>query len=751
MRKHNINKNKTLLALLITAGICGIRDVEAVESTKIPNNSVVDHMNGNNTNYRNIEINNVQESSFDKTKIIKNLVLKGNKKIKTDQILSLFKTKKNEEYSFDDIQSDVDLLKATYASMGMLDTEVSYEIKDIDNSRFVDIVFTIAETTKIRIGKINFSGNKVFRKSALYSAIFNKEKHFLTFGAATIYSKDFVDYDVNLIYEYYYNHGYLDVEIADVKTEFITKKGKKYANLTFCLNEGSQYRVADVNIESSIKRFDEEIFKRNLFIKTGIIFNNSLLKQQVRDFEKILKKKNFDLATVDVDYYKNTLDKRVNVVFSFVPGEKYYLRNIEIYGNRYTYVSYIRKELRISEGDSLTESEFNKLESRLNSTGLFSKIRIDKQQVEPNKYDIIINVEERPSGNLELGLAISTLDGLSFNTGLTQNNLLGRGYTFNISTDISKYTKNFGLGFGKPYLFNTNLFGGFSVFTEKNQNTKRTRNSTLGNGADIGYDDDNYGLKLYTIHYASDYFSEKLYYQYAYKKIYNVKDEYKDLMQIGKQNVSLIGLEFVFDTRDDNFYPTKGVLADLNVDWAGLGGNKDFIRSEIDLKYYYRLYKQFIFKAQTIGGVIRSLKNNSLYPDDGFYLGGDKLRGFSYGGIGPKAKKLGEDSVNNESISLGGTKYYVFNTELRFPLYDKRGLDLYGLLFFNAGNISGVEKNKNINRSRIVDSHKIRSAGGFGFVFKTPMGDISLEFSRPISKQRFDDTEKFRFNLGSSF
>ena len=150
------------------------------------------------------------------------------------------------------------------------------------------------------------------------------------------------------------------------------------------------------------------------------------------------------------------------------------------------------------------------------------------------------------------------------------------------------------------------------------------------------------------------------------------------------------------------------------------------------------------------GGIIRSFSGEDLYPSDGFYIGGSELRGFKYGGAGLRVREDGTNSLKNGE-STGGTKYFVFNNEFRFPLVNKSGLNIFGVFFYDMGIATGLEKNSKVALHRIEDSDKIRSSFGFATVFKTPMGNIGLEFSKAVSKESYDEDESFRVNIGVDF
>ncbi len=69
----------------------------------------------------------------------------------------------------------------------------------------------------------------------------------------------------------------------------------------------------------------------------------------------------------------------------------------------------------------------------------------------------------------------------------------------------------------------------------------------------------------------------------------------------------------------------------------------------------------------------------------------------------------------------------------------------YFSIFFDAGNVWGVDYDSGLDKS------KLRSSTGVGFDWFTPIGPLSFSFARPLSKADTDKTETFRFNIGTTF
>ena len=168
--------------------------------------------------------------------------------------------------------------------------------------------------------------------------------------------------------------------------------------------------------------------------------------------------------------------------------------------------------------------------------------------------------------------------------------------------------------------------------------------------------------------------------------------------------------------------------------------------------FYKELFNNVVFKIEGKIGHIASIGSNKLYPTDGFYLGGKDMIGFEYAGIGPRVIPLDPNDTLKDSYGVGGTRLYFTNAELKIPLGLPSDFDVSAILIVNAGTVTGIESNKNVNKDRIIDSGSIRSSCGVSFVWNTPMGiSLSLDFSKAIKKEKYDLNENFRFNLGRDF
>ena len=121
-----------------------------------------------------------------------------------------------------------------------------------------------------------------------------------------------------------------------------------------------------------------------------------------------------------------------------------------------------------------------------------------------------------------------------------------------------------------------------------------------------------------------------------------------------------------------------------------------------------------------------------------YYLGGNSLRGFAFGGVGARDKAT-DDSLGGNWVVYGGA-------EMSFPI----GLDEVGIRGRTFFDIGAIGKPDDINTALVDYSSKPRASIGFGFEWFSPMGKIDIDFGFPIMKEDYDDTEVFRLNFGTS-
>ena len=174
---------------------------------------------------------------------------------------------------------------------------------------------------------------------------------------------------------------------------------------------------------------------------------------------------------------------------------------------------------------------------------------------------------------------------------------------------------------------------------------------------------------------------------------------------------------------------------------GGLGGTQYYLRSTVDGVIYQTIVDDFVASIGGSAGIIAPYNNSTLLLNNRFFIGGDTLRGFRVGGIGPRDA--------NTTDSLGGKYYYTGTAELSFPLGLPKEIGILGKAFFDVGSLWGSADDP--STVDVLDSQLMRMSGGFGIQWISPFGPIRVDYAIPIQKEYWDKTENFRFSFGTRF
>ena len=195
-----------------------------------------------------------------------------------------------------------------------------------------------------------------------------------------------------------------------------------------------------------------------------------------------------------------------------------------------------------------------------------------------------------------------------------------------------------------------------------------------------------------------------------------------------------------YDDRDSRINATKGYLASISTDVAGLGGDVKYLRNRVDANYFYPIADKWILQLSAAGGHIVGIAGDDVDLLDRFFIGGDDVRGFSTDGIGPR------DTDSDDA--LGGKLFYAGTVQVSFPFFGiPSELGILGRVFTDFGSAWQLDE----SGPEVEDSSAIRVSVGFGVTWVSPFGPIGVDVGFPLKKEEFDETEVLRVNFGTSF
>jgi outer membrane protein insertion porin family len=440
-------------------------------------------------------------------------------------------------------------------------------------------------------------------------------------------------------------------------------------------------------------------------------------------------------AFVDIrpNVKRNKDTKTIDLTFEIQEGPRVYVERINISGNTRTLDKVIRREFRLVEGDAFNAAKLRRSQQRLNNLGFFEKVDISNQPGSaPDKTVIDVAVVEQSTGELSFGAGYSTAGGLLGDVSIRERNLLGRGQDLRLGLSLGTQQTQINLSFTEPYFLDRNVAAGFDVF--RIATDKQTESS---------YDQKSIGFALRTGYSLSEDLRQNLKYTLRSDQVSNVASSASAFIkqQEGKTWTSEIGQLLTYDKRDNRQFPTTGFFVRYGLDLGGLGGTEHYVRNKIDGAYFYSVIPDWVVSVSGEVGVVLPIKDD-LRINNRWFVGGDNLRGFALGGIGPRDLKTKD--------SLGGKYYGVGSVELSFPLGLPPEFQVLGKAFTDAGTLWGAEETSTATNP-VADSKSIRVASGLGLQWVSPFGPIRVDYAIPLIKKPYDQIQHFRFSFGTRF
>jgi outer membrane protein insertion porin family len=718
--------------------------------------------------------------------VIDRVAFEGNKKAKDEQLKAEVQSKPRGTLSKPMVQADVQRIIEIYHRSGRFDVTVDPKIIELPNNR-VDLVFEIKEGLKTGVKDINFVGVHAFSQGRLRDIIKTSESNWLSFlQTSDIYDADRVEADRDLLRRFYLKHGYADVRIVSAVGEY--DPAKKGFIVTFTIDEGSQYRVGIIDVVSNVRAIDPAALRNSLKLGAGSVYNADLVEKTVETMTIEAAKHGYAFATVrprgDRDFEK----KIINLTFVVEEGTRAYIERINIIGNTRTRDYVIRREFDIGEGDAYNRALVDRAERRLKNLGYFKTVKITNEPGSaPDRVVINVNVEEQSTGEFSISGGYSTADGFLAEVSVADRNLMGRGEFAKASVSYGQYSRGFGISFVEPYLLGYRMAGGIDIFARQTLPTSYVSYNTQTAGVNLKL-----GFALseelsFTPRYSifrqevslPDYLNNC---QFSSNALINGGTGVNPGNEGGAGNTdttvnfpngcysdgettlpvrielangavleSLVGYSLAYNTLDNNKSPTSGLYAEIKQDFAGVGGDVNFIRTSFEARSYYELYSDVVGVVKLQGGQLQGWGGKSLRMLDNFQMGPNLVRGFAPAGIGPR-----DTTPGTTNDALGGTMYWGASFEAQTPLYFlPKEIGIKVAAFADAGSLWNYKSETYWSVTgetlQVADTPTIRSSVGMGLIWDSPLGPLRFDFAYALTKESYDRTQFFRFSGGTKF
>lgn len=719
--------------------------------------------------------------------IINTVSIEGNKAIPKDPLEENLKSNlisKGEVYDAARLEGFKAALLDHYKSTGRYNTVITSEAKQ-NESGSVDVKLNIEENDVAYVKNIHFVGNKAFSSKELTSplAVQPDVSWFNIFESSKFEAEPY-NQDLDTLRNFYLDRGYAKFALENVDVKF--SEDKKDVDLTYTVNEGDQYTVSDVRIVGNTAKLDNQLNAVLKDYKTGDIFRRSDLLKIEEGIKQVFGDHGFGAAKVELFPTFDETNKSIRISFVVDAGQRIYVRKIRFEGNSVTADSTLRREMRQQEGAWLSTSAVSLGKTRLERTGFYDSVEMSMPNVPntPDQVDVLYKIKERNTGSINFGIGYGTESGISYQMGIKQENFLGMGSTISLSGARNDYGTSINLGYTEPYFTKDGVSLGGNIFYEdydnsKSNTTSRYKRQTYGVNGNLGFPVDENNSYYLGLGYTHDTIKhvEREYTREKYVKSMNFPVE---ASQPTYPKIKADDFDFSFgwnyNSLNRGYFPTEGSYANIGGKVTIPGSDNKYYKLNAEYRNYLPLNRAHSWVIASKAGV--SYANGFGGKELPFYqnytAGGiGSLRGFAYGGIGPKAIYYNADNGTFSRPSydvIGGNAMALASLELIMPtpfVADKFQNNVRTSLFIDAASvwntkwkqnaIVGYDSNnqaitmKDLGVEDFKNYRKVRSAAGISLQWNSPIGPLVFSYARPVKKYAGDEVEQFQFSIGSSF
>jgi outer membrane protein insertion porin family len=739
--------------------------------------------------------------------VINRLAFEGNHRMKDEQLQEEIQSKARDSLSRAKVQADVQRIIDVYHRSGRFDVAVEPQMIERPNNR-VDLIFKINEGEKTGVKNIVFVGNKAYSSWRLKEVIKTSESNWLSFLQTTdVYDPDRIEADRDLVRRFYLKHGFADVQVVAATAEY--DPSKKGFTITFTIEEGPLYHFGNVDVQSNVRAVDSQSLRSIMRTHQGDVYNGEAVEKSVEDITVEVARRGYPFANVRPRGDRNPQARTIAVTFVVDEGTRAYIERINIHGNIRTRDYIIRREFDIAEGDPYNRALVDRAERRLKNLNFFKSVKITNEPGSaPDRVVLNVELEEQSTGDFSIMGGYSTAEGWLAQMSVSERNLLGTGRYAKAAVTYGEFVRGVELNFIEPYFLDQRMAMGVDLFAKE----------TLANSY-LSYGTESYGGSLkFGIPLREDFTLQLRYSLYTQKiSLPSYLDDCNNLnptfvtdfptpaainaaaaglntlypgynpaaplncyvygqaslpvraeLASGSTLTSLAGYGLTYNTLDNNKSPTSGMLVAFGQDFAGLGGDVDYIRQSVDFHSYYEVVPDLVSILHLQAGNMFGIDGQGVRLLDDFKMGPNLVRGFAPAGLGPRDITPG---TTNDAI--GGTNYWGASLEFQYPFYFlPKDSGFRGAVFVDSGSVWGYrgetqfaatgEVNGLITANGVgtffcqcgmqfADSAAIRASAGASLIWDSPFGPLRFDFAYPLLKQSYDRSQFFSFGGGTHF
>jgi outer membrane protein insertion porin family len=491
--------------------------------------------------------------------------------------------------------------------------------------------------------------------------------------------------------------------------------------------------VTAVALEGNFLGRDDE-FKSLVAVRPGDLYRAETVAATTKNFLDLFGAFGFAFARVEARPEIDRAKGQVLIVLQADPQRRVYIRRINVAGNYRTRDEVVRREFRQFEASWYDARKIKLSRDRVDRLGYFSEVAVETAEVPgaQDQVDLTINVKEKQTGNITLGIGYSSANQLAFNAAIKQDNVLGSGNYLGLELNTSESNRVVVLSTVDPYFTIDGISRAFDLYyrttTPLNSQGEYYQIVTGGTSVRFGVPYSDFDTVYYGLGYEQTDLNGSLYQMPLNYQIY--------IEQFGRNSNSVpLTLGWSRDQRDSSITPNAGSLKRVTGEWS-VAGDLRYLRVNLQYQQYFPITRQITYGFNTEFGYGIGIGGQPYPVFKNFYGGGlGSVRGFEQGSLGP---------IDVTGAFIGGTRKFSFNNELYLPvpgMGNDRSLRVFGYL--DVGNVWGA--------SEQLTFDSLRASAGLGMSWISPVGPLKLSYGLPIRQLPGDRIQKLQFQIGTAF
>ena len=578
------------------------------------------------------------------------------------------------------------VLKGLLAEHGHQFATVTTEVKTVPPAR-VNLTFVIKEGPTVKVGKIQFDGNRSIPSRTLRAAMKNSKPVGIPHSIIleNLFARTFdatkLDEDVERVHFAYRDRGYFKMQPGEAATQVRDVTGfnpfllhpthGKRIDIHIPIEEGERYKLGGITFTGfDKKRFQAAALRAQFPNKDGEWFNTTQFSKGLEALRKAFGSDGWINMVPTPTPRFDEAKKLIYLDIDIDQGKQFFVSRIEFTGNTITRDRVIRRELLLEEGQKYNNQLWELSILRLNQLNYFETLKADQDSEtrtnpDDGTVDLLLKLKEKGKNSIGLNGGLSGLSGSFIGLNYETNNFLGLGETLSVIANLGNLSRNLTFGFTEPYFRNKPISLGIQVYAQKYDFNQAKSYGTTGANLNLtnaqqslltNYNTSTTGITLSVSSPLRHLFRNKgvtrLGASYAITKqnISTFNDNTRQVFetlafrsglqasgnQLSGILTSVLTPNFSFSSVDRAVGPHSGRDFNAAVQIAGAGGNVKYISPSISFRQFYPIKGLHITReGHNVLGMraqvahVEGFGGEVAPPFNRFYSGGEQeLRGF---------------------------------------------------------------------------------------------------------------------------